>query len=67
MIASRPDSGRGQEENLFLDVGRQQEQAHHLADAGTADMAQTGKGGVVADGTVAYQALEFARQGQEAG
>ena len=58
---------RGQKENLLLDVGRQHEQVHKLAQAGTADMAQTSKGGIVADRAITHQALEFERQGQESG
>jgi hypothetical protein len=60
-------SHRGREENLFLDVGRQLDQARYLAYAGAADVAQAGKAGVVADRAVADQTLELARQGQEAG
>ena len=44
---------RGQEEDLLLDVRRQHEQVHELAQAGTADMAQTSQGGIVVDRAIA--------------
>src|SRR5271155_4052542 len=50
--------GRGQEQNLLLDVRRQHGQVGYLRDAGAADVPQAGQVGVVAHGAVADQLLE---------
>src|SRR5262245_22701901 len=59
--------GHWQEENLLLNVRRQLQQVHDLADTSAADVPQAGHGSVRRQDALANEAVEFDGQGQEAG
>ena len=60
-------TGGRQEQNLLLDIGRQQEQVHDLGDARPAHLTQLGQRTIVGDAAGADEVLHADGQGHEAG
>src|SRR5207245_8766912 len=60
-------TGGGQEQNLLLEIGRQQEQVHDLGNARPAYVTQLGQRAVVGDAAGADEVLHADGQGHEAG
>jgi len=62
------DAGDGfQEQHLLLEVRGEEEQVHHLADAGTGPAEAAGDLGAIRDAAGVDQALEVLGEGQEGG